>query len=133
MKKIILPALALLLVVAGLVYWRYCSPYQRNIINEKSVAITANEIIEQFKTNETLANEKYLNKVVSVTGSVSSIETGINGNMVVVLKSNDTTANVFCTLKLLNNKPSVGATVTVKGICTGFFNDIVLNEAVIVK
>ena len=139
MKKLIL--LLLLLAVLALsifVYRNYFSvssqPYQRDVANEKSSTVTANEIIRQFKSNDTAVNQKYLNKTVSVSGKVGKIETGLDGNITITLQSNDSTASVFCTLKSPSEKPTVGSTITVKGICTGLLlNDVVLNEAIIVK
>jgi hypothetical protein len=137
-KSALFLSILAIFILAGVAFWYYFSAtnhsYQRNIANEKSPVITANDIVQQFKSNDTTTNQKYLNKVISVTGQVGNTEAGADGNITVTLKSNDSTGNVFCTLKSPAQKPAIGSTITIKGICTGLvLSDVVLNEAIIVK
>jgi len=57
----------ILVILALLGFGAYSYLYQghRDIASEKqSYLVTANSIFEEFKTNETKANDKYLNKAI---------------------------------------------------------------------
>ncbi len=135
MKKKILLASILVLLISGISVWYYVFVYSKNhhreVANEKGITVAAREIVKEFQLNEKTANGKYLNKAVVVTGEVSDIKTDQAGQITVTLKSDDTFSNVFCTLKSGNLKPEIGKTIRVKGICNGFLSDVVLNEAIL--
>lgn len=135
MKKKILLATILFLLISGTSVWYYVFVYSKNhhreVANEKGIAVAAREIVKEFQLNEKAANEKYLNKAVVVAGEVSDVKTDQAGQTTVTLKSDDAFSNVFCTLKSGNSKPELGKTIRVKGICNGFLSDVVLNEAIL--
>ena len=135
MKKKILLASILVLLISGISVWYYVFVYSKNhhrvVANEKGIAVAAREIVKEFQLNEKVANEKYLNKAVVVAGEVSDVKTDQAGQTTVTLKSDDAFSNVFCTLKSGNSKPELGKTIRVKGICNGFLSDVVLNEAIL--
>ncbi len=78
--------LGVLFVVASVivVYYIWNAP-RRTVSDEASVKISSVELVQQYQANEVEADKKYLNKAISVTGSV--LETGIksgrfyNGNV----------------------------------------------------
>ena len=132
-KKIIFGAIALVLVVAtsGWYYvFEYSKTHHRNVENEDAVVVTASQIVKEYESNEKSANTKYLNKAIEVKGVVEKKEKDQAGNTTLTLKSGDQFANIFCTLK--SGAPAVAdSVVVVKGVCTGFLSDVVLNDAVI--
>ncbi len=135
MKKKILTAITLVIIASAVGTWYYVFVYSnthhRDVTNEEGIAVTAKDLVKEFQTNETAANNKYLNKAVEVIGEVSETKTDQAGNITIVLKSDDAFSNVFCTLKSGNPQPKQGAKVAVKGICNGFLSDVVLNEAIV--
>lgn len=73
-RNVILIILVLALIIGYLVY-SYIYKSHRDIASEKeSFTVTADQIHSEFKTGEQKANEKYLDKTINVTGSVSSLD-----------------------------------------------------------
>jgi hypothetical protein len=105
----------------------------REVENEKGIEVTAQQIFDDFTTNEAVANQKYLNKAIQVTGEVAEAKKNQDNKMVVLLKTSDPMFGVNCTFKTDPGVLQPGATVTFKGICTGFLSDVVINEGVLVK
>jgi hypothetical protein len=132
-KKILLGAAALVVVLAtsGWYYvFEYSKTHHRNVEDEKAMAVTAEQMVKDYQMNEQAANAKYLNKAIEVKGVILKKDKDQSGNMTLTLKSGDAFSNIFCTLKPgnYNLKDSV---VSVKGICTGFLSDVVLNGVII--
>lgn len=129
----ILIVITLLLMVAisyGLYVW---NKPQRDVQDEKAVAIAAVAIFDSFTMNETKANELYLNKAIQVTGEVSEFKKNQDGKAVVYLKSTDPVFGVNCTFKEDPGPLEKGTTITFKGICTGYLSDVIINQGIIVR
>lgn len=72
-NKIIISFFVLFLVVIGI--YLYVYKEHRNIASEKgSFTVTAKDIFSEFQTNESVANAKYLDKTIEVSGKISSID-----------------------------------------------------------
>ena len=98
--------------------------------------ITAAKLVEEFKTDEAKAGAKYIDKVIIVSGVVSSIEKQ-HDQATVSLKSDDMLSNVVCSfysdeLTSLDGV-SEGKEIRVKGNCTGMLSDVILNKCSIVN
>lgn len=126
-------------VVAGGIYAyiEYTRPARSISDAEADLAIDANELFAQFEADEQKANAAYLNKVISVTGTVGETSTNQNNEKVIVLRSPDMIFGVFCTMlpdqTAAASKLTEGQTVTIKGLCTGYATDVVLTECSLVK
>jgi hypothetical protein len=134
-KKIFLSILFIVIAfAAGTWYYvfEYSKTHHRDVADEKGIAVNAAQIVKEFQTNEAAANTKYLNKALEVKGVVTEIKKDQSGNTTVSLKSDDAFAIVFCTLKT-NQHPDIGSNIIIKGICTGFLSDVVINEAIVMK
>ena len=114
----------------GLYVW---NKPQRDVQDEKAVAIAAVAIFDSFTMNETKANELYLNKAIQVTGEVSEFKKNQDGKAVVYLKSTDPVFGVNCTFKEDPGPLEKGTTITFKGICTGYLSDVIINQGIIVR
>lgn len=99
------------------------------------VEIDAGSLVHAFENNESEANELYLGKIVSVKGKVESIsedEVGIS----VYLKNDDDIAGIICSFDKSAKDISTirrGDMVQIKGICTGYLMDVVLNKCALVS
>lgn len=96
--------------------------------------ITAQELQKQFENDETAASSKYINKIVEVTGIVSSVtEVGPNQKNI-ALKTGTDMSSVICTVK---TDPAAGIKegdeIRIRGECSGYLMDVLLNNCVIVK
>lgn len=78
-------------------------------------------ITEDFQSDELLAQEKYSERVVAISGRLQELS-GSKGHRVLVLKCRGITAN--CGLNSLHNthlsKLSTGASLTIKGLIEGY-------------
>lgn len=117
-------------LLAGAAYaWYVWNKPARNVQHEEALAINAQALFDAFNTNEAQANQLYLNKAIAVTGNVAGLAKNKEGKTVVSLQTTDPMFGVQCTLLQPNSLPAVGATVTIKGICTGFLMDVILIDA----
>jgi hypothetical protein len=124
--------IALVLTTADIWYFVQYAPthFKRDITSEKSIILTATEIVKEFQANETLAVSKYNNKVVEITGEVIKVDIDSTSSTI-LLKTDVAGTSISSKLKSKQDIVS-GCTVTVKGILTGFIlNQVQLNEAII--
>ena len=127
-------AALILLVIAVIVliaYYQYNRPH-RNVDDEKAIALAAAELYQAFDADETKANQLYLDKVVEVKGAVDQISSNQEGKTVVVLRSENPMAGIACTLRSTSPDVHIGDVVTIKGICTGYLQDVVITDVSIV-
>jgi hypothetical protein len=131
--KIILGIIALIFIAgAGYGVYMWNEPH-RDVTNEKGIDITANAIFDSFSQNESRANQIYLDKAIQVTGEISEVKKNQAGQVVVYLKSDDPIFGVNCTFKNDPGPLQKNTTITFKGICTGFLNDVIINQGILVK
>ncbi|MEI6140034.1 MAG: hypothetical protein WCP85_12265 [Mariniphaga sp.] len=112
------------------IYYVFNMP-RRNIAKENAAyTLTAQQLMSDFKKDESAANAKYLDKVIAVSGEIKGIRTLDNHSMVFSLE--DAMEGVSCTidsadvvkntLKLSQLKS--GLPGTFKGRCSGMLMDI---------
>ncbi len=99
--------------------------------------ITAEELYYEFSENEETANEKYINKVIQVTGILENKELTSEGYLNLVLKTSDASGSVICSFedsdKQELNALDEGNEITIRGICAMKQMDVVLNNCVLIK
>jgi tRNA_anti-like len=132
-KLIIFGFAAFLIVISILVAYKMYTKPHRSVEREKGIEVSAVQLFDQFEQNEVQANTKYLDKVIEVTGKVSEVGTNLDNKPIVMLETNSMLFGIRCTMadSLLAVEP--GATVTIKGICTGYLSDVVLTSGIIVE
>ena len=131
--KIALVIFFILIVGGASVAWYMFNKPRRNVSNEKGIILTAAQLVSEYQANEAQANIKYLDKPIEVTGTVSEVKNNQEGKTTILVSSNDPMSGVFITLKENVTNITPGATITIKGICSGMLSDVRLREAVIVK
>jgi len=135
MKKKIFISGIIFIILFAVATWYYVFEYSkihhRNVADEKGITIEATVLVRDFQKDETTANAKYLNKAVEVIGNLAEINKDQAGNTTLTLKSDDPLSYVFCTLKTKEALHVKDSSMKVKGICTGFLSDVVINEAII--
>jgi len=131
-SKIIIPLI--IIVIAGILTMSYVFRAPENsVANENSVySLTANELFTAFDENESMANEKYLGKVIEVSGAINEIEKTDNGQLVLLLSCDSPMGGIRCTFESEQDKVSKqvsqGTTCTIKGKCSGMLMDVVLDN-----
>jgi hypothetical protein len=107
-----------------------------NVESEQAVAtLTATNLYNEFLKGESAANQKWVGKVIEITGIISSVSEA--GNYVSVNLAATSEGGVNCSV-LKKDLPSgiqfnKGDSVTVKGKCTGFLMDVNLVDCIIKK
>ncbi len=139
MKKGIILIVALVAAIGG--YYAYSQLTKGHLdVNAatEDVNIAATDLFKAFKTDEAIANPKYLDKVIKVCGTVAENSVTKEGSTTIQLETGDEMGGVImCELddaskpeKTAFNK---GEQVCFKGLCSGYTADVVLNSCVLTK
>lgn len=136
-KKIIIVALIAIIAAAGGGYY-YAFVYMKNkkfdMVNAEATSITSVELVKAFQTDEAGSNVAYLDKVLQITGTVSTTGTTQTGEKTITLGSEDPFSGVMATLdSTATVSVAEGETITIKGFCKGFLSDVVITNAIPVK
>ncbi|MGZ5244279.1 MAG: OB-fold protein [Bacteroidia bacterium] len=132
MKKWLIAVIIIILAIGGTVYYVFNKPKRDIAGSKEDFVITAPALLQEFETDETAANTKYLDKIIAVKGQIASIETTQEGNLNIALATNNEMSTVSCAMlpdekhKAANIKP--GDEFTIKGLCTGMLMDVVLTN-----
>ena len=132
-------ALVLALIVSGSIVgigmWNKPHPKAENA---KSISVTAPELYKAYAQNEHQANDRFLNKVVSIKGKVLSQEKNQDGQLVAVLQAQPDTdeliaTGIMCTMREQGVALPEGQQVILKGFCTGYTGDVHLSDCIVAK
>jgi hypothetical protein len=109
MKKLIILVIAC--IIGGYFVYKYImTGGERNLETENSAfVVSSSTIYEEFVKNTELANSKYLNKAIEISGKVTALE-----NSLVTLNG-----KISCLLKT-NEKVVLNTSIVIKGRVTGF-------------
>ncbi|MFI5188446.1 MAG: hypothetical protein ACHQF0_17065 [Chitinophagales bacterium] len=138
--------LALLIMIAGTSWYGYKQYTRKNTdlaYAKADLEITSSNLIKSFETNEKLSNEKFLDKIIAVSGKVSEINKDEKGYYTLVLGEDSSMSSVRCCMDSVHQQTvfslKSGDRVTIKGACTGFNadellgSDVILNRCVVKK
>ena len=136
-RRIILSISVLILLVIGV--WIIESMYNKphiSVSNSKpKITILSQALLQDFESNESQANSKYLEEIIQVTGKISELDI-TRDQSVIALSADNAMGGVLCHLSSeqseKTNSLKVGQYITLKGICTGYLMDVVLVKCVIV-
>lgn len=92
--------------------------------------ITATALLKEFEDNETQASTRYINKIIEVEGTISSINTAKDNVLTISLKTESDLSSVICTFPAVADpsKFRAGDSITLRGECSGFLMDVLLNN-----
>jgi hypothetical protein len=124
--------ISVVVIVAVFFMWKWVFKQADSSVAGKKaeVEISAPALVKAFETNENVANQKYNGKILLVSGIISDVKEDPQF-ISVYLKDTDATSGVMCSfnkgvVKLKEFKP--GEEIKLKGICTGYLMDAVLNK-----
>jgi hypothetical protein len=135
-KKLILFGVVLcILVIAATGFYWYQKPRSSLTNIKPDYTLTAKELYEAFQQDEKKANQKFLEKVIQVTGTVDNVQS--TDTTISLVMTGGEMGGVNCSVRR-NNKtqetvPVKGANIKVKGRCIGFLMDVNLVDAIIEK
>ena len=94
------------------------------------ISISAAQLLAEYSKDEKAANQKYLNKITTVSGILKSIDKDHTGSISLSLDAGDPVAGVSCELDARHisdaEQVHAGDNVMVTGLCTGMLTDVVL-------
>lgn len=108
----------------------------KDLLKEKpDFIITAEELQREFESDENASTLKFVNKIVEVTGVISSVENGENSSLNIALITGNSMSSVICTIPAEAGTSGLvaGHTVTLRGECSGFLMDVLLNNCVLIR
>ncbi len=117
-KVLLIAILAGILIAGGIILYMYNMPHRDVIGEDAKFNIEAEQFVNEFMTNTSESNAKYLDNVVEVSGTVAEINEDQLKQKVVLLKAGNSGVN--CTFTLETNSAaenlSIGDKVKIKGI-----------------
>lgn len=139
MKKTVWITLAVVfigLIVGTFVYMYTFRKADLSVASQNAdIEINASDLLQKFTDNEESANKAFLDKVVAVSGVIDKI-TEDSTSVSIYLKKPEDISGIMCGFnKSAIDKSSlkVGESICIKGICTGYLMDVVLNKCSIEK
>ena len=127
--------LLLLLIGAGWAWHLYNKPHQSAAGESSDLSIDADSLYHQYPSDEKIADQKYMGKVISITGKLTDIQHSGNAEIWILSAQRDgggVNCQLFAGTKP-DPEPQPGDAVTVKGRCTGFLMDVNMADCVPVK
>jgi hypothetical protein len=97
--------------------------------------ITATQLQKEFEDNETTASAKYTNKIIEVTGKIVSIKPADNNVTNITLATGSDFSSVICTFPAIADPSKLlqGSEITLRGECSGYLMDVLLNNCAVIK
>lgn len=117
-KKILSVIIVLTLVGAALGYFIWNKPHL-DIAGATGTKVVATELYKAFTTDSVSAKQYYIQQVLEVSGTVNSISKNQQNQALVLIKTGADGAFINCTMEGPADDIKEGATVAIKGICSG--------------
>jgi hypothetical protein len=92
--------------------------------------VPASVLQKAFEEDETAASTKYINKILEVTGIIASVKPAGNNVLSISLVTGSDLSSVICTFPAVKDasKFKTGNEITLRGECSGFLMDVLLNN-----
>ncbi len=92
--------------------------------------IAAPLLQKEFEDNEKTASARYINKILEVTGTIASITPAGSNHLNISLKTGSDMSSVICTFPAVGDQSRLktGDEITLRGECSGFLMDVLLNN-----
>jgi hypothetical protein len=139
MKKIIkagliIGAVAVISGVAGGVYM-FSKKHKDLSVTKPDFIIGATKLLNDFESNEKDASLRYINKVLEVSGTISSAEKGEGTAWNIALDTGSDFAKILCTFSSIADTSNLqpGTEVVLRGECSGYLMDVLLNNCQIIE
>ena len=122
LKSIILAVIIVTLAFAGGIWYVFTQKFTDTTKEKADYTINAFDLINEFKKNDSLANKKYAEKIITVTGLVTEVEAA---DTTINIKMADTTSGSYAIFAFqqqnLTEAKAIkeGDKVSIKGSCSG--------------
>ena len=122
LKYFIMTGIIIVIAIVGVVWYVFTQKFTDTIKEKADFTLTALDLIKEFNANDKLANKKYAEKIIIVTGVVSEVE---NADTTVNIKIADSTTGSYAIFAFqqqnLQEAKTIkeGDKVSIKGSCSG--------------
>lgn len=134
-KKLLLFIVGVALLGGIYGYYQWNKPHQDITSSKADLSLVANDLLLAFEEDETKANGQYLDKLIIVNGVIKDLEKNETGETTVILATENDMSSIICNLDPLSKHDTkslkVGQNINLKGLCSGFLMDVVLDRCVI--
>ena len=129
-KKYIVIIIILMITALLYGYYLYDMPVPSIAKQAPDHVVNPSELISEYELNEEDANQKYLGKVVQLEGQIDRIE----DPRTLYIATGNPLSSIIIELEDSIELRSIkeGDNVVLKGVCTGYLMDVVINRAVII-
>ena len=134
--KIAIIAIVLIgLAGAGMGFYFFNKKHQDLLKTRPDFIVSSIDLQKEFETDESAATAKYGNKIIEVSGIIGSVKSGEEEILSVSLNTGSDLSSVICTIPSKTDMSTFikGSPITIRGECSGFLMDVLLNNCVIVK
>lgn len=129
--RILISAASLAIIIAILVYLWTFRKTELSVNSKKAdLEISAGELLQHFENDEVSANETFVDKIIIVNGPVDAVSED-SLTITVYLKEEDALSGVLCSFDksvMSADELNKGDVVRIKGICSGYLLDVILNR-----
>lgn len=140
MKKYLKYAAIVLVAVmaAGALGFYYVNKPKGSIARKQpDLIMSPQKLLADFISDEDAANAKYLDKIIEVSGKITSISQNNGNKITLLMDTGDPMSNVTCELNPVETDKTSGieegSIVELKGICTGMLTDVILVDCIILN
>ena len=139
-SKIIGLVVIVIICIGAYSGWKMWNKPFKDPLSVQAVKVTANQLFHDFSSSEAEAEKKYVpekvgGSAVEVSGEIKDTGQNTDGEKFYVLSAGDEMFGVKCIMDqgnlISNARP--GDKVTVRGFCTGYNMDVILNRCKQVK
>lgn len=128
-------ALLIAVVIGYVVYVNFLKTAPSMSKLKAEYKLNAIELYTEFDSNEELANQKYQNKVIEITGELESITNEEGANASISLKT-EGFGVIKCTLESPLTPEQISSfeekpTLTIRGECIGVLLDVLVERSII--
>jgi len=97
--------------------------------------LTSTELREAFEQNETAASAKYINKIIEVSGTIAAVNPGKDKIVTITLQTGSDLSSIICTFPAVGESLpfTAGDNINLRGECSGFLMDVLLNNCALIK
>lgn len=97
--------------------------------------LSATILQKAFEDNETTASTMYINKTLEVSGTIASVKPAANNVLNISLETGSVLSSVICTFPAITDasKFRAGEKITLRGQCSGFLMDVLLNNCAVIQ
>ena len=137
MKKKIFILLGLIIVIAIIIgLAMYFKPHENMSRQSVDFSLSTDELLNDFESDEAVANEKYVDKVIEVSGEIGSVD-ATEEKITLILNTENPVSGVICEMDDLSSHDNSlfveGEKISLKCLCTGYLMDVAMRRCVVVN